>query len=79
MALLCCWMDTLINNYDSIEQLIYSENIRIKALDVHTDLDLMLILLNTGVVLREPISKYLELKNAGKETSVKPVIFFSII
>ncbi len=61
-------MNTSINNYDSIEQVIYSENIRIKSVDFHTDMDLMLIILNTGVVLREPISKYPCLKQANKDS-----------
>lgn len=63
-------MNTSNNNYDSIEQVIYSENIRIKSVDFHTDLDLMLILLNTGAVLREQISKYPRLKHANEGSLV---------
>lgn len=46
------------NNYDALEHLIYKENIRIQTIDVHPELDLLLILLNTGSVLRESISTY---------------------
>ena len=51
-------MDTLINNYDSLEQLIYDEGIRIKEIDVHPDMDMLLIILNTGKVLQGQLSKY---------------------
>src|SRR5690606_17196601 len=60
-------MNTSINNYDSLEQLIYSENISIRTIDVHPDQDLMIILLNTGGILREIISKYPRLKGASEE------------
>ena len=54
-------MDTSINKYDALEHLIYSEDIRIQAIDVHADLDILLIILNTGSVLKEKISKYFSL------------------
>jgi hypothetical protein len=57
-------MDTLINNFDSIEQLIYDEGIRIKEIDVHPDMDMLLIILNTGSVLQEKLSRYTRLKGA---------------
>ena len=50
-------MDTLVNSFDSLEQLIYEEGIRIKEIDVHPDMDILLIILNTGSVLQEKISK----------------------
>ncbi len=53
------------NRYDALEQLIYGENIKIQAIDVHTELDLLLVLLNTGGVLRESISQYPRLKDAS--------------
>ncbi len=60
-------MSTSTNNYDSLEQLIYSENIGIQAIDVHPDQDLLIILLNTGGILRETISKYPRLKGASEQ------------
>lgn len=59
-------MYTLINNYDSLEQLIYDEGIRIKEIDVHPDMDMLLIILNTGKVLQGQLSKYPRLQNASK-------------
>ncbi len=58
-------MDTLVNSYDSLEQLIYDEGIRIREIDVHPDMDILLIILNTGTVLQEKISKYPRLYNAS--------------
>jgi hypothetical protein len=60
-------MNTLVNKYDSLEQLIYDEHIRIQALDVHKDMDMLLIILNTGFVLQEKLSKYPALQNATTE------------
>ena len=60
-------MSTSANNYDSLEQLIHSENISIRTIDVHLDQDLMIILLNTGGILRETISKYPRLKKASEQ------------
>lgn len=58
-------MDTLVNSFDALEQLIYEEGIRIKEIDVHPDMDILLIILNTGSVLQEKISKYPRLHNAS--------------
>ena len=58
-------MDTLVNSFDTLEQLIYDEGIRIKEIDVHQDMDILLIILNTGSVLQEKISKYPRLRNAS--------------
>ena len=58
-------MDTLANSFDTLEQLIYDEGIRIKEIDVHVDMDMLLIVLNTGTVLQEKISKYPRLHNAS--------------
>ena len=60
-------MSTSTNNYDSLEQLIYTENIRIQAIDIHLDQDLLIILLNTGGILRETISQYPRLKRASEQ------------
>lgn len=60
-------MNTSVNKYDAIEKLIYDEGLRIEAVDFHTDLDVMLIVLNTKVVLRQRLSSHKSLKSAGKD------------
>jgi len=64
-------MDTLINSYDSLEQLIFDEGIRIREIDVHPDMDMLLIILNTGIVLQEKLSSYPRLQNADAESLKK--------
>ena len=54
------------NSYDAIEKLIFEDGIRIEAVDIHPELDVMLIILNTKAVLRQSISSYKLLKNAKK-------------
>jgi len=58
-------MSTLKNNYDAIEQLIYSDNLQIQAVDFHKEMDLMLIVLNTKAILHQKISSYPTLHNAS--------------
>ena len=60
-------MNTLTNNYDTIEKLIYEEGLRIEAIDFHPELDVMLIILNTKAVLHQRLSSYKLLAAAGKE------------
>ena len=60
-------MDTLVNNYDSIEKLIYEDGLRIEAIDFHPELDIMLVILNTKAVLHQKISTYPSFKNAAIE------------
>lgn len=60
-------MSTSINNYDTIEQLIYTEGLRIQAVDFHKELDLMLVVLNTKAILQQKISSYPSMKNATTE------------
>ncbi len=60
-------MNTSQNNYDSIEQLIFKEGLRIRTVDVHPELDLLLIILNTNTVLQQKLSNYPLLKTATKE------------
>ncbi len=57
-------MDTLVNKYDTLEQIIYGEGIRIQAVDAHKDLDLLLVILNTGSVLKEKLSDHSALSAA---------------
>ena len=60
-------MNTSANSYDSLEQLINSGGIGIQAIDIHLDQDVMIILLNTGGILRETISKYPRLTGASEQ------------
>lgn len=60
-------MNTSINNYDTIEQLIYTEGLRIQAVDFHKELDLMLVVLNTKAILQQKISAYTSMNNATAE------------
>ena len=60
-------MSTSVNKYDGLESLIYNEGISIQALDIHKELDLMLIILNTKVVLKQKLSKFSNLQNATEK------------
>jgi hypothetical protein len=60
-------MSTLANNqYDAIESIIFTENLRIEALDFHPEQDLMLVVLSTKVVLTQKLSSYKSLGAADK-------------
>ena len=61
-------MNTSVNKFDAIEKLIYEEGIRIDAIDLHPELDVMLIILNTKAVLRQKLSAYKLLKAADKNS-----------
>lgn len=60
-------MSSLINKYDALEQVIIRDGLRIKAVHLHKDLDLMLIVLNNGKILRRAISSSKLLKMATEE------------
>lgn len=60
-------MSTSGNKYDAIEQLIFREGITIQAIDFHPEQDVMIVLLNTGAVLRFNLSAYPLLAKATKE------------
>lgn len=60
-------MNTSTNKYDALESLIYNEGISIQALDIHKELDLILIILNTKAVLRQKISNFPGLKKASSQ------------
>jgi len=60
-------MNTSINNFDAIEKLIFEEGLRIKAIDFHPELDMMLVLLNTKAVLHQKISTYPSLQKASRK------------
>ena len=61
-------MSTLVNKHDALEQLIYNEGIKIQSIDVHPEMDMFLIILNTGSVLKEKLSKYSRLSKANTQT-----------
>ncbi|TDW95809.1 DUF2442 domain-containing protein [Dinghuibacter silviterrae] len=52
--------------FDAIENLIFQGGIRIQALDIKPELDLMTIYLNTRAILSQHISSYRILRNAEK-------------
>ena len=52
--------------FDAIDNLIFTEGLRIKAVDIHPELDLITIYLNTKAVLTQNISSYKLLKDAEK-------------
>jgi hypothetical protein len=58
-------MSTSANKqFDSIDDLIFTEGLRIQAVDIHPELGLMTIYLNTKAVLSQHISFYKLLKGA---------------
>jgi Protein of unknown function (DUF2442) len=63
-------MPTLVNKaenkFDALERLIFSNNLRIKGLDIRPELNIMNITLNTGFVIRTNISSFPSLKKATK-------------
>ena len=63
-------MPGLVNNarnkFDAIEQLIFSNNLRIKSLDIRPELDSMNIILNTGFIIRTSLSSFPSLKKTPK-------------
>jgi hypothetical protein len=54
------------NKFDAIEQLIFSNNLRIKSLDIRQELNIMNIILNTGFIIRTSISSFPSLKKASR-------------
>ena len=63
-------MPGLVNNtrnrFDAIEQLIFSNNLRIKSLDIRQELNIMDIILNTGFIIHTNISSFPSLKKASR-------------
>jgi hypothetical protein len=57
-------MNTSVNKYDAIESLIFNEGLRIQAIDIHQDLDLLLVILNTNAILRQKLSAFKRLIKA---------------
>jgi Protein of unknown function (DUF2442) len=63
-------MNTSQNKLDAIEKIIFEKSLKIISIDFHIDLDMMLVVLNTGVVIKEKITSFNLLKNAN-ETELK--------
>ncbi len=57
-------MHTLINKFDTIEQIIQEKSLKIAAIDFHSNLGIMLIVLNTGIVLQQNIKDFPTLEKA---------------
>ena len=68
-------MNISANNFDSIEKIIFDDGIRIEAVDIHPELDVTLVILNTKAVLHQKPSSYKRLKNAD----TKSLLQFEII
>lgn len=65
-------MNTSANNqFDAIENLIFNEGLCIETVDIHPELDIMTIYLNTKAVLSQNISSYKLLKGADKVQLLK--------
>jgi Protein of unknown function (DUF2442) len=60
-------MNTLVNNFDAIEKIIFDEGLRIETIDFHPELDLMLIVLNSKAILQQKLSDFKQLQNANKK------------
>lgn len=60
-------MNSSTNKYDSIENLIYDEDLKIVKIDFHPEHDEMLITLNTKAILHQRLSSYKRLQNATKD------------
>ncbi|OQP51722.1 hypothetical protein A4H97_26280 [Niastella yeongjuensis] len=60
-------MSTSANKqFDAIDNIIFKEGLRIKAVDIHPELDLITIYLNTKAVLSQNISSYALLRGVEK-------------
>ena len=53
------------NRYDAVEKIIFDDGLRILAIEVYKELDLMVIILNTSAILRQKISSHPNLKAAS--------------
>lgn len=60
-------MSISTNNFDTIERLIFEEGLRIEAIDLRPELDLMLVILNTKAVLHQKISSHSKLKTSDNK------------
>lgn len=56
-----------INRYDTLEQIIFEQGLRIAGVHCYADLDLMLIVLNSKKILKRKISSSKRLSSATSE------------
>ena len=49
-------MTSSVNRYDTLEQIIFEQGLRIRGVHAYRELDLLLFVLNNGKVLRRKIS-----------------------
>ncbi|GAC1661782.1 MAG: hypothetical protein NVS9B7_29820 [Flavisolibacter sp.] len=59
------------NKFDAIENIIFSENLRIEKLDIDPKLDIMVIILSTGMVFSAKLSSFPLLKKGNKSQLLK--------
>lgn len=64
-------MSSFNNTFDPLEQVIFKNDLRIKALHIHRDLDLMLLVLSNGKVLKRKISQSSKLLKTATENQLK--------
>lgn len=57
--------------FDTIDHLIFTEGLRIQAIDIHPELDVMTIYLNTAASFSQHISSYKLLRGAEKSQLLK--------
>ncbi len=60
-------MNTFQNKNDSLESIIFESKLKIVAIDFHTEINTMLIVLNTGTVIHSEINITESLKGASLE------------
>jgi hypothetical protein len=65
-------MSILADNYDSIEQMIFKNGIKIVAVDVHPQLNTFYVILSSTITIQQRIDKYALLKG-GSEQALKNV------
>jgi hypothetical protein len=55
-------MNTLTNRFDTIEQIIFNENVRITSITVNEKKDALLVKLHTGLTITTPLKIIIVLK-----------------
>ena len=60
-------MNSSLNKYDALENLIFNEGLKIKSVKFNSTFDRMFIHLNSNLVFNIPISLYARLKKSNKE------------
>lgn len=60
-------MNSFVNKYDPIEEIIHKNDIRIVAIHPMKELDQLVIFLNTGYILRERLSQFKKLASANDQ------------